>query len=175
MAPTSRPLGCRPALRRTLHLLRTVPRDRVTALALLDAVRGIPRLVRERGGGPVVVGEGADDRIASGVLVLLHPRGDAVVRAQHPPVQRAKKDRPEELEKNRSGRQQLALSAQNFAITTAIRALLDHARASDPEINDRLEAIIDARHATLEFVSDTDREFTERAKTYLSVLTGRPD
>jgi GT2 family glycosyltransferase len=41
-----RPL--RPALRRTLHLLRTVPRDRVTALALLDAVRGIPWVVRER-------------------------------------------------------------------------------------------------------------------------------
>jgi GT2 family glycosyltransferase len=41
-----RPL--RPALRRTLHLLRTVPRDRVTALALLDAVRGISWVVRER-------------------------------------------------------------------------------------------------------------------------------
>jgi GT2 family glycosyltransferase len=38
----------RPALRRTLHLLRTVPRDRVTALGLLDAVRGIPWVVRER-------------------------------------------------------------------------------------------------------------------------------
>jgi GT2 family glycosyltransferase len=38
----------RPALRRTLHLLRTVPRDRVTAAALLDAVRGIPWVVRER-------------------------------------------------------------------------------------------------------------------------------
>ena len=41
-----RPL--RPALRRTLHLLRTVPRDRVTARGLLAAVRGIPWLVRER-------------------------------------------------------------------------------------------------------------------------------
>jgi GT2 family glycosyltransferase len=41
-----RPL--RPALRRTLHLLRTVPRDRVTALALLDAVRGISWVARER-------------------------------------------------------------------------------------------------------------------------------
>ncbi|MCW2706110.1 MAG: glycosyl transferase family 2 [Blastococcus sp.] len=41
-----RPL--RPALRRTLHLLRTVPRDRVTARALLAAVRGIPWVVRER-------------------------------------------------------------------------------------------------------------------------------
>jgi GT2 family glycosyltransferase len=38
----------RPALRRTLHLLRTVPRDRVTALGLLYAVRGIPWVVRER-------------------------------------------------------------------------------------------------------------------------------
>ena len=41
-----RPL--KPALRRTLHLLRTVPRDRVTAGGLLAAVRGIPWLVRER-------------------------------------------------------------------------------------------------------------------------------
>jgi GT2 family glycosyltransferase len=38
----------RPALRRTLHLLRTVPRDRVTVLALLDAVRGIPWVLKER-------------------------------------------------------------------------------------------------------------------------------
>jgi GT2 family glycosyltransferase len=38
----------RPALRRTAHLLRTVPRDRVTALGLLDAVRGVPWVLRER-------------------------------------------------------------------------------------------------------------------------------
>ncbi|MGY1748703.1 glycosyltransferase family 2 protein [Modestobacter sp. SYSU DS0511] len=41
-----RPL--RPALRRTLHLLRTVPKDRVTARGLLAAIRGLPWLVRER-------------------------------------------------------------------------------------------------------------------------------
>ena len=41
-----RPL--RPALRRTVHLLRTVPRDRVTASGLLDAVRGLPWVLRER-------------------------------------------------------------------------------------------------------------------------------
>jgi GT2 family glycosyltransferase len=41
-----RPL--RPALRRTLHLLRTVPRDRVTAHGLLAAVAGIPWVLRER-------------------------------------------------------------------------------------------------------------------------------
>src|SRR3954454_18078448 len=37
-----------PALRRTLHLLRTVPRDRVTARGLLAAVRGLPWVLRER-------------------------------------------------------------------------------------------------------------------------------
>jgi GT2 family glycosyltransferase len=41
-----RPL--KPALRRTVHLLRTVPRDRVTARGLLAAVRGLPWVVRER-------------------------------------------------------------------------------------------------------------------------------
>ncbi|SFF76201.1 Glycosyltransferase, GT2 family [Blastococcus tunisiensis] len=41
-----RPL--RPALRRTVHLLRTVPRDRVTARGLLDAARGLPWVLRER-------------------------------------------------------------------------------------------------------------------------------
>ena len=41
-----RPLG--PALRRTVHLLRTVPRDRVTASGLLAAARGLPWVLRER-------------------------------------------------------------------------------------------------------------------------------
>ncbi|MCV2488119.1 glycosyltransferase [Geodermatophilus sp. YIM 151500] len=41
-----RPL--RPALRRTLHLLATLPRDRVTAQGLAAAARGIPWVVRER-------------------------------------------------------------------------------------------------------------------------------
>nr|WP_308220318.1 glycosyltransferase family 2 protein [Kineococcus sp. TRM81007] len=36
------------ALRRTGFLLRTVPRDRTSALGVLDAVRGVPWLVRER-------------------------------------------------------------------------------------------------------------------------------
>jgi hypothetical protein len=33
---------------RTLHLLRTVPRDRVTARGLLAAARGLPWVLRER-------------------------------------------------------------------------------------------------------------------------------
>ena len=41
-----RPL--RPALRRTVHLLRTLPRDRVTLDGLVAAVRGLPWVLRER-------------------------------------------------------------------------------------------------------------------------------
>ena len=38
----------RAALRRTAHLLRTVPRDTVSLLAVLDALRGLPWVLRER-------------------------------------------------------------------------------------------------------------------------------
>ncbi|MGY1640982.1 glycosyltransferase family 2 protein [Geodermatophilus sp. SYSU D00703] len=41
-----RPL--RPALRRTGHLLHTVPRDRLSVLGVLDALRGLPWVLRER-------------------------------------------------------------------------------------------------------------------------------
>ena len=41
-----RPLG--PALRRSAFLARTVPRDRTSALAVWDAVRGLPWLLRSR-------------------------------------------------------------------------------------------------------------------------------
>jgi len=38
----------RAAARRTLHLLKTVPRDRVSALAFTDAVRGLPWVLAKR-------------------------------------------------------------------------------------------------------------------------------
>jgi GT2 family glycosyltransferase len=41
-----RPLG--PALRWTLHVLRTSPRSRTTLLAVADALRGLPRVLRDR-------------------------------------------------------------------------------------------------------------------------------
>jgi hypothetical protein len=92
-----------------------------------------------------------------------------------PAAVRKKKERQEDIEKDAIEQQQLALSAQNFALKTVIRALVDHARASDPRINDRLNAAIDARHAGLGNVSDTDLEFTEKAKAYLSLLTTPPE
>ncbi|MEB2844527.1 LysR family transcriptional regulator [Endobacterium cereale] len=87
---------------------------------------------------------------------------------------RKRKERPEDIEKDESERRQLILAAENFALKTAIRLLVDHARASDPQIGDRMEAAVEARHAALENVSDTDREFTENARRYMSLLTTLP-
>ncbi|WP_245519394.1 LysR family transcriptional regulator [Neorhizobium sp. JUb45] len=87
---------------------------------------------------------------------------------------RKRKDRREDIEKDESERRELILSARNFALKTAISILVDHARASDPQIADRMEAAVEARHAALENVSDTDREFTENARRYMSLLTVVP-
>lgn len=86
---------------------------------------------------------------------------------------RRKKERREDIEKDRLERRDLALSAQNFALKTAIGALIDSARKSDPQIVERMEAAIEVRHARLENVSDTDRAFTEMARAYMSHLTDR--
>ncbi|WP_245489818.1 hypothetical protein [Rhizobium ruizarguesonis] len=106
-----------------------------------------------------------------GAMSLVTGRGNAAVRQQFG----RKRERQEDIEKDAIEQQQLALSAQNFALKTVIRALVDHARASDPQINDRLNAAIDARHAGLGNVSDTDLEFTEKAIAYLSLLTTPPE
>jgi hypothetical protein len=92
-----------------------------------------------------------------------------------PSARGTKKDRPEDIEKDGSERRELTLSAEKFALTTVIRALVGHARTTDSTIDERLEAVIDARHTRLGSVTDTDREFTQRAKAYLSLLARRPD
>jgi len=51
-----RPVGR--ATRRTLHMLRTVPRDRVSAGGFLDAARGVPWVLRNRRVVPPIVEEG---------------------------------------------------------------------------------------------------------------------
>ncbi len=91
-----------------------------------------------------------------------------------PAVIRRKKDRPEDIEKDASERRLLTLAARDFTVKTAIRVLIDHARESNPQIDERFEALIDARHERLENVSETDREFTENARRYMRLLTGLP-
>lgn len=86
---------------------------------------------------------------------------------------RKKKERREDVEMDKSERRQLALSAKDLALRSVIRVLVDSARVLDPKISDKMEAEIEARHARLEPASDADREFTEKARSYLSVLVGQ--
>lgn len=58
-----------------------------------------------------------------------------------------------------------------FALTTVVRALVHHACASDPQLVERIESAINSRHARLQDTSDADREFQDKARRYLSLLT----
>lgn len=75
------------------------------------------------------------------------------------------------LEIEKRERQALTHSAEKFVLRTIMRVLLDHARGSDLEIDQRLQSAVDARMATIDPGSDTDREFGEAVKDYMAVFT----
>ncbi|MEJ1177270.1 hypothetical protein WA845_23780 [Agrobacterium sp. CMT1] len=91
-----------------------------------------------------------------------------------PATLRKKKDRREDIERDASEQRQLSTSAHNFALKTAVRVLIAHARVSDPDIVDRINAVIDARQADIEPASEIDRRFTEEARLYVSSLARSP-
>ena len=84
---------------------------------------------------------------------------------------RRRKERSEDLDRDRSERRELIRSAQHFAMTLAVQAPAAQARRSDPQFIERLEVAIDAREARLGTVSETDALFTSSAKDYLSLLS----
>ncbi|ANL27621.1 hypothetical protein AMC90_CH01783 [Rhizobium phaseoli] len=86
-----------------------------------------------------------------------------------------KKERDEDIERDQSERRQLAISAQTFVLGTVVRALVEHVRAADPEIDGRLRAAVEARVVELDGGSDTDRAFIESTRNYLSYFTKVPE
>lgn len=99
-------------------------------------------------------------------------RGAPLGKGRRGPQDHAeKKERSEDLDRDRSERRELIRSAQHFAMTLVVQALADQARLSDPQFVERLEAAIDAREARLGTVSETDALFTSSAKDYVSLLT----
>ncbi|MCO5731262.1 hypothetical protein [Rhizobium sp. SSA_523] len=84
---------------------------------------------------------------------------------------RRKRERSEDLDRDRSERRELIRSAQHYAMTLVVQALADQARLSDPQLVERLEAAIDARAAKLGIVSEADALFISSAKDYVSLLT----
>jgi hypothetical protein len=84
---------------------------------------------------------------------------------------RKKSERAEDIAEDRSERQQLARSAESFALRSVIRALMEHARATDPRIDARLQATLDARAAGLGDGSEAEQAFIKDAQNYLALFT----
>jgi hypothetical protein len=88
---------------------------------------------------------------------------------------RKRKDRVEDLEKDDNERRQFHLSARNFAVNTVLKTLVAHARASDPNLDERLTTAVEARFTSLAEPSEMDLEFTNEAKRILAALTAPLD
>ncbi|MBO0144007.1 hypothetical protein JZX87_22895 [Agrobacterium sp. Ap1] len=88
-----------------------------------------------------------------------------------PASMRQKNERAEDIAKNQSERQQLARSAESFALRTVLRALMGKARATDPQIDARLQAPVDARAAELADGSEAELALIETARNYLALFT----
>jgi hypothetical protein len=67
-----------------------------------------------------------------------------------------------------------AEGARKLAIDIALRALIDHASASDPSLRDRLVAMVDAYTAELEPHSNLEDDFATRAKANMAALIQPP-
>ena len=68
-----------------------------------------------------------------------------------------------------------AEGARKLAIDIALRVLIDHASASDPNLRDRLMAFVDAYNAQLEPRSELEDDFAARAKANMAALVRPPD
>lgn len=63
----------------------------------------------------------------------------------------------------------VAAGARKLAVDTALKALIDHASATDPTLRDRLVATVEAYLATLPD-SEPERDFAKWARNYIEGL-----
>ncbi|WFN87281.1 hypothetical protein [Agrobacterium pusense] len=85
---------------------------------------------------------------------------------------RRKAESHAELEIERREKSALALSAQKFATDTVIRALVEHASISDPDLRDRIAASVKPRVSVTDPLSQVGQEFRDLAKVSLARLIG---
>lgn len=71
-------------------------------------------------------------------------------------------------------RRELADGAQRAVFNTVIRALVDHASATDPELRTRITSDIEIYITRLAPQSETDRYFAERSRERVAVLLRTP-
>ncbi|MBB4279577.1 hypothetical protein [Rhizobium mongolense] len=85
---------------------------------------------------------------------------------------RRKAESHAELERERREKSALTQSAQKLATDTAIRALIELASISDPDLRDRLMATVKERFSTTDPLSQVEQEFADLAKVSLARLIG---
>ncbi|MDX3929905.1 MAG: hypothetical protein QHC90_29465 [Shinella sp.] len=78
-----------------------------------------------------------------------------------------------ELERETRDKSALTQSAQKLATDTAIRAVIEHASISDPDLRDRLLATLEERFSTADPLSQVEQEFADLAKVSLARLIGK--
>jgi hypothetical protein len=85
---------------------------------------------------------------------------------------RRKAESHAELERERREKSALTQSAQKLATDVAIRALIDHASISDPDLRDRLLATVEARASVTDPLSQVEQDFADSAKVSIAHLIG---
>ncbi|WP_018901360.1 hypothetical protein [Rhizobium sp. 2MFCol3.1] len=88
---------------------------------------------------------------------------------------RKRPDGPEDIAKDQSEEQELARSAESFALRAVLRTLIEHARTTDAQIDARLRAMVEAHAAEPTEGSQAERVFIETARNYMSTFTKTPD
>lgn len=83
---------------------------------------------------------------------------------------RQKAESHAELERERREKSALAQSAQKLATDTVIRALVEHASISDPDLRDRISAVVEARVSVTDPLSQVEQDFAEQVKMSITRL-----
>jgi len=86
---------------------------------------------------------------------------------------RRKAESQAELERERREKSALAQSAQELATDTVIRALVEHASITDPDLRERISASVEARVSVTDPLSEVAQYFGERLKLSIARLIGK--
>lgn len=82
--------------------------------------------------------------------------------------------RPDMTEEDEKDRADLIQAAQDLALKTVLRALVDQASAADPGLRDRLTETVEARIARLDSQSEQSEAFAEWTRTAIAHLIRPP-
>lgn len=121
-------------------------------------------------GADMETSEGGDPRRAAHLL-----RAGQRISAYHwEGIDAKRSSRRSDIAMDDDERRELAESAQQVASNRIMRALVDHASATDPDLSNRITADIETYITGLAPQSETDRYFAERLRESVAVILQPP-